>query len=48
MFRNVCMRDPENQVDRDAVATITATFQNTGYSLKQVFADTAVHCSTGL
>ncbi|MEM6511658.1 MAG: hypothetical protein AAF660_01490 [Pseudomonadota bacterium] len=44
VFNNVCMRDPENQTDRDAVATITATFQNTGYSLKQVFADTAVHC----
>ena len=44
VFKNVCMREPENQADRDAVAQITNTFRTTGYQLKQVFADTAVHC----
>ncbi len=44
VFRNVCLRDAEDQNDRDAIATITATFRGTGYSMKQVFADTAVYC----
>jgi len=44
VFRAVCLRDPEDQADRDAAAAITNTFRTTGYSMKQVFADTAVHC----
>lgn len=44
VFRTVCLRSPENQADRDAVDGITNTFRSTGYSMKQVFADTAVHC----
>jgi len=44
VFRTVCLRDAEDQTDRDAVAAITATFRGTGYNLKQVFADSAVHC----
>ena len=43
VFRTVCLRDAEDLTDRDAVALITATFRN-GYNMKQVFADTAVHC----
>ena len=44
VFQAVCLREPEDQTDRDTVATITNTFRTTGYSMKQVFADTAVHC----
>ena len=44
VFRTVCLRDAENATDRSAVDAITATFRGTGYDLKQVFADTAVHC----
>ena len=44
VFRTVCLRDAENATDRSAVDAITATFSGTGYDLKQVFADTAVHC----
>jgi hypothetical protein len=44
VFRTVCLRSAEDQTDRDAVAAITATFRSTGYDMKQVFADTAVHC----
>jgi len=49
VFRTVCLRDPDmgDQIDpsdRDAVTTITNTFRTTGYRMKQVFADTAVHC----
>jgi hypothetical protein len=44
VFRTVCLRDAENAADRSAVDAITATFRGTGYDLKQVFSDTAVHC----
>ncbi|MDX1515876.1 MAG: hypothetical protein R3288_03500 [Woeseiaceae bacterium] len=44
VFRTVCLRDAENQADRNAVDLITDTFRTTGYRMKQVFADTAVHC----
>jgi hypothetical protein len=44
VFKAVCLREPENAADRTAVDTITATFRSTGYRMKQVFADTAVHC----
>ena len=43
-FRAVCLRDPENQTDRDKVDEIVTTFRGTGYQMKQVFADAAVHC----
>ncbi len=44
VFRTVCLRDAENQADRDAVDAIVASFRSSGYRMKQVFADTAVHC----
>ncbi|HEX5787112.1 MAG TPA: hypothetical protein VFY03_02950 [Woeseiaceae bacterium] len=44
VFRAVCLRSPENQTDRDAVDQITSTFRGSGYRMKQVFADAAVHC----
>jgi hypothetical protein len=43
-FRAVCLRSPEDQADRDTVDQITDTFRSTGYRMKQVFADSAVHC----
>jgi len=43
-FRAVCLRDPENPTDRTKVDEIITTFRGTGYQMKQVFADTAVHC----
>jgi hypothetical protein len=43
VFRTVCLRDAEDAADRSAFDTITATFR-IGYNMKQVFADTAVHC----
>jgi hypothetical protein len=44
VFRAVCLRDPEDGPDRSKVDQIIATFRGTGYRMKQVFADTAVHC----
>ncbi len=44
VFKNVCLRDPEDATDRAKVDEITNTFRTTGYRMKQVFADAAVHC----
>ncbi len=44
VFKAVCLREPEDVADRTAVDGIVNTFRTTGYSMKQVFADTAVHC----
>ncbi len=44
VFRTVCLRDAENQNDRDAFDAIVTTFRNSNFRMKQVFADTAVHC----
>jgi len=43
-FRAVCLRDPEDATDRTKVDEIISTFRGTGYQMKQVFADAAVHC----
>ena len=43
-FRAVCLRDPEDATDRSKVDEIISTFRGTGYQMKQVFADSAVHC----
>ena len=44
VFEAVCLRQPETPADHSEVSDITATFQGTGYKMKQVFADTAVYC----
>jgi len=44
-FKAVCLRNPEDQSDFDAVDQIAGTFTLTSnYSMRQVFADVAVHC----
>ena len=44
VFENVCLRPPQDSADRAAVAAITTSFRSSGYNLKQVFAESAVHC----
>lgn len=44
VFRAVCLRAPEDAADRTKVDEMIATFRGTGFRMKQVFADTAVHC----
>ncbi len=44
VFTAVCFRAPGNAADRAAVAQIKNDFKTQGYKLKQVFAETAVHC----
>ena len=44
VFQNVCLRPPANAADRTQVVAMVANFANSGYQLKQVIADAAVHC----
>jgi hypothetical protein len=42
-FKAMCFRAPDNDQDDSFVENVTTTFMS-GYQLKQVFAETAVHC----
>jgi hypothetical protein len=44
VFRTVCLRPPGNASDRQRVDAMVASFRGNGYRMKQVFAETAVHC----
>src|SRR5690606_16892607 len=44
VFKAVCFRSPDNDADNTAVETITDHFIEGGYLVKQIFAETAVHC----
>jgi hypothetical protein len=44
VFRQVCFRAPSDSADRGEVSRIVGVFKNNGYSLKRVFAETAVFC----
>jgi hypothetical protein len=45
VFKAVCLRDPEDATDRSMVNQLTTDFMTTlGYRMKDVFAQTAVHC----
>lgn len=44
VFKTVCLREPGDQNDRDAVTDMVTSFQSSNYQLKQVFAETAEYC----
>ena len=44
VFENVCIRAPADQADRSQIASMVSSFKNSGYNLKQVFAESAVYC----
>lgn len=44
VFQTVCLREPGNSADRNAVSNITASFISSNYNMKTVFAETAVYC----
>jgi hypothetical protein len=44
VFKAVCLRDAVDQNDRDQISTMTTTFRNNNYNLKQVFAESAGYC----
>ena len=45
VFRAVCFRSPSDATDRGRVSQILSTFKSSNYSLKTVFAETAVYCA---
>ena len=44
VFKTVCFRAPGSALDHQKVEDLTNNFRTNGYRLKQVFAETAVHC----
>jgi hypothetical protein len=44
VFKAVCFRDPVDQADRNQVATMTTSFRNNNFNLRQVFAESAGYC----
>lgn len=44
VFKNVCLRSPQDAADRAQISSIANTFTSTGYNIKQVFADSADYC----
>jgi len=45
VFEQVCFRPDESNADRAAITQITQDFIDSGYSLKQVFAEVAEYCT---
>ena len=44
VFKNICLRAPQDSADRAQITGMTNTFTSTGYNIKQVFADSADYC----
>ena len=44
VFRSVCFRDPVDATDRLQISSMTNSFKNGGYRMKQVFAEAADYC----
>ena len=44
VFRNVCLREPQDADDRNEIDSMVSTFRSNGYLVKQVFADSANYC----
>ena len=43
VFENVCLRPPQDSADRAQIANMVSSFQS-GYNLRQTFAESAVYC----
>lgn len=44
VFKNVCLRSPVDAADRSRISDMVASFEASGFNLKQVFADSAEYC----
>jgi len=44
VFRSVCFRDPVDATDRLQISSMTNSFKNGGYRMKQAFAEAADYC----
>ncbi|NQD37276.1 hypothetical protein HPT27_09575 [Permianibacter sp. IMCC34836] len=45
VFKAVCLRNPVDSADRNRIDSMTTSFKNSGYKMKQVFAETASYCA---
>ncbi|MCB1646124.1 MAG: hypothetical protein KDI36_11760 [Pseudomonadales bacterium] len=48
VFSTVCLREPENADDRQALTDLLSSFQQQGYQLRTVFAGAASYCAGDL
>ena len=44
VFQNVCLRSPADGADHAQIDDMVASFGASGYSLRQVFAESAAYC----
>ena len=44
VFREVCLRDPVDAADRSKIDSMVSSFSNSGFKLKQPFAESAAYC----
>ncbi|MFT6030518.1 MAG: hypothetical protein ACI8O8_002263 [Oleiphilaceae bacterium] len=44
VFKNVCLRNAVDEPDRNQIVLMTSSFKNSGFKLKQIFADSATYC----
>jgi len=44
VFRNVCLRPPQDAADRAQISTMVGSLRSGGYNLKRTFAESAVYC----
>ncbi len=44
VFANVCLRPPQDSLDRSQVDAMVTSFRASNFNLKQVFAESAVYC----
>ena len=44
VFENVCLRPPQDSVDRTQIDAMVASFTSNGYQLRRTFAEAAVYC----
>ncbi|MGA9335912.1 MAG: hypothetical protein WBV39_16645 [Rudaea sp.] len=47
VFKNVCLREPQDTNDRNQITAMVSDFKTGGYKLRRVFAESAVYCSNG-
>lgn len=45
VFKQVCLRSPEDSSDRNRIDTMTNNFTGNGYRLKQIYSDAAAYCA---
>lgn len=45
VFKAVCLRNPVDSTDRAELETITTSFRDSGFQMKQAFAETAAYCA---